>query len=61
MMDTYYSLDNDVYISDKQLNKICDSFFESIKKELPEEAQNYEILEFLIEHLEQKAKKLIIK
>lgn len=56
-MEEFYKLDN-VIISEKQLNKICDSFFETVKNELPKEVHTIVTLEFLAEELKDRIRNL---
>lgn len=61
-IEQLFQLSNGLIIDSSELNKIINSFYESLKKELPYEAITYESIGFIIDSIKQdvKAKKIVL-
>lgn len=56
-----YKFDNGLIINKENIDKISDSIFQSIKKELPEEAQIFEVYSFILDQTKDNLRFVTIK
>ena len=59
-MNTVYTFSNGVHVDSSTIEKIKKAYFEIVKKELPEEALNFEVNDFILEEIMLKELCLII-
>lgn len=61
-MDDYYLYEDGIAISNVKINRISDAFADSIKKELPEEAQCIDVIESILDEIKNviRKKKIIL-
>ena len=50
-MNTVYAFKSGVHINSSTIKKITKAYFEIVKKELPEEALNFEVNDFILEEI----------
>lgn len=56
MFERTIQFDNDICVSGAILDKVCMSVIETIKKELPEEVQVYEVIDEVLDICKEKIK-----
>lgn len=55
-MNTVYAFKNGVHVNSSTIRKIIKAYFEIVKKELPEEALNFEVNDFILEEIKAQIK-----
>ncbi|WP_195993881.1 hypothetical protein [Faecalibacillus faecis] len=55
-MNTVYTFSNGAHVDSSTVKKITKAYFETIKKELPEEALNFEVNDFILEEIKTQIK-----
>ena len=55
-MNTVYTFSNGVHVDSSTIEKIKKAYFEIVKKELPEEALNFEVNDFILEEIKTQIK-----
>ena len=55
-MNTVYTFSNGVQVDSSTIEKIKKAYFEIVKKELPEEALNFEVNDFILEEIKTQIK-----
>ncbi|WP_270837085.1 hypothetical protein [Faecalibacillus intestinalis] len=55
-MNTVYAFKSGVHINSSTIKRITKAYFEIVKKELPEEALNFEVNDFILEEIKAQIK-----
>lgn len=55
-MNTVYAFKSGVHVNSPTIKKITKAYFEIVKKELPEEALNFEVNDFILEEIKAQIK-----